>query len=98
MVGGGAGDLEHLEVAPSLPRGAATATATGAPGGARMSAVASRDPFQPVLGDDIGPTTAQRVRSGVALAAILLVLGLLAALALGLALVVMWAIFTAALG
>jgi hypothetical protein len=63
-----------------------------------MSLVAHRDPFQPVLGDDIGPTTAQRVRSGAVLVATLVVLGLLAALALGLALVVMWAIFTAALG
>jgi hypothetical protein len=63
-----------------------------------MCVVADRDPFQPVLGDDIGPTTAQRVRSGVVLVATLVVLGLLAALALGVALVVTWAIFTAALG
>jgi hypothetical protein len=60
--------------------------------------VASRDPFQPVLGDDIGPTTAQRVRSGVVLGATLVALGLLAAMAIGLALVVLWAAFTAALG
>src|SRR5690349_23074297 len=72
----------------SLPRGRAAATATRGPGGARMSAVASRDPFQPVIGDDIGPTTGQRVRSGVVLGLTLLVLGLLAALALGFALVV----------
>lgn len=60
--------------------------------------MADPDPFQPVLGDDIGPTTAQRVRNGAVLGATLVVLGLLAALAIGLALLVLWATFTAALG
>ena len=43
-------------------------------------------------------TTGLRIRSGVVLVVTLAILGLLAALALGLALVVTWAIFTAALG
>lgn len=58
----------------------------------------SSDPFRPVLGDDIGPTRAQRARTGVALALVLVVLGLIAAAALGLAVVLLWAAFTAALG
>ena len=56
------------------------------------------DPFEPVLGDDIGPTRAQRALSGAALVALLVVLGVIAALALGLAVVLLWAAFTAALG
>jgi hypothetical protein len=60
--------------------------------------VASSDPFRPVLGDDIGPTPAQRTRTGLLLAVVLVVLGILAAAALGLAVVLLWAVFTAALG
>jgi hypothetical protein len=60
--------------------------------------VASSDPFKPVLGDDIGPTGAQRARNGLSLVVFLVVLGVLAAAALGLAAVLVWAVFTAALG
>jgi hypothetical protein len=63
-----------------------------------MVDVARSDPFEPVVGDDIGPSRAQRALNGVALLVLLVVLGVLAALALGLAVVLMWAIFTAALG
>ena len=60
--------------------------------------VTSSDPFRPVLGDDIGPTRAQRARTGAVLAVVLVVLGFVAAAALGLAIVLLWAAFTAALG
>ena len=60
--------------------------------------MASSDPFRPVMGDDIGPTGAQRARSGVSLFLVLVGLGIVAAGALGLAVVLLWAVFTAALG
>jgi hypothetical protein len=60
--------------------------------------VASSDPFRPVLGDDIGPTAVQRARTGFALVLLVVVLGVVAAAALGLAVVLLWAAFTAALG
>ena len=60
--------------------------------------VATSDPFRPVLGDDIGPTRVQRARNGIVLVVLLVVLGLLAALTLGLGVVLLWAAFTAALG
>ncbi len=56
------------------------------------------DPFRPVLGDDIGPTGAARARTGLALLVTLLGLGVLAAAVIGLAIVALWAMFTAALG
>ena len=56
------------------------------------------DPFQPLLGDEIGPSRAQRLRSGVVLAVFLVALGLVAAFLIGLAVVLLWAAFTAALG
>jgi hypothetical protein len=60
--------------------------------------VASSDPFRPVTGDDIGPTGAQRARSGLSLVVVLVALGIVAAGALGMAVVLLWAVFTAALG
>ena len=60
--------------------------------------VAHSDPFRPVLGEDIGPTSAQRARSGVELVVLLVGLGVLFAFALGLGVVLLWAVFTAALG
>jgi hypothetical protein len=44
----------------------------------------TRDSWQPVVGDDIGPTPAVRARSAVALAALLVFLGIAFAGALGL--------------
>lgn len=58
----------------------------------------SSDPFEPVLGDDIGPTRAQRARNGTGLVVMLVALGIAAAGALALAVVLLWAAFTAALG
>jgi hypothetical protein len=60
--------------------------------------VASSDPFKPVLGDDIGPSGVQRARNGLSLVVFLIGLGILAAGVLGLAAVLVWAAFTAALG
>jgi len=63
-----------------------------------MSVVASSDPFRPVLGDDIGPSHAQRARTSVTLVVVLAALGIVAAAVIGLAVVLLWAAFTAALG
>lgn len=56
------------------------------------------DPFRPVLGDDIGPTGFERVRSGTILAVVLVVLGIVAALTLGVAVLVAWTLLKTALG
>ena len=60
--------------------------------------MAHSDPFRPVLGEDIGPTSLQRARSGVALVVLLVGLGVMFALTVGLGVVLLWAFFTAALG
>ena len=60
--------------------------------------MASSDPFEPVLGDDIGPTRAERALSGAGLVLMLVALGVIAAGVIGLAVVLLWAAFTAALG
>jgi hypothetical protein len=52
--------------------------------GARMRGVTTTNQWQPIYGDDIGPTTSDRIRSGVGLGVVLAILG--AALAAGLAL------------
>jgi len=62
------------------------------------SAVTGSDPFEPVLGDAIGPTRARRALSGAGLFAVLVGLGIVAAAVIGLAIVLLWAAFTAALG
>jgi len=51
---------------------------------ARLSPVATSNQWQPIYGDDIGPTTSDRIRSGVGLGVVLALLG--GALAAGLAL------------
>ncbi|HEY6533464.1 MAG TPA: hypothetical protein VIY72_14240 [Acidimicrobiales bacterium] len=56
------------------------------------------DPFRPVLGDDIGPTGVQRARSGVVLAIVLVLLGIVAAVALGVIALVAWTLLKTALG
>lgn len=60
--------------------------------------VTSPDPFEPVLGEAIGPTRAERARNGAGLVLVLVALGVIAAGAIGLAVVLLWAAFTAALG
>lgn len=68
----------------SLPRRSDTSDATGCEYGAVRTVRRARDPWQPVVGDDIGPTRAVRTRSAVALFALLVMLGIAAAGALGL--------------
>jgi len=63
-----------------------------------MDPVAAPDPFVPVPLDDARPAPAVRARSGLALLGVLIVLGVIAALSIGLAVVLLWAAFTAALG
>ncbi len=56
------------------------------------------DPFRPLLGDEIGPTPAQRTRSGIGLVVLLVVLGVVGAAVVGVLTVVVTAAFKAALG
>jgi len=56
------------------------------------------DPFQPVLGDDIGPTGVQRARSGVLLAILVVVLGIVAAVSLAIVVLVVWTLVKTAVG
>jgi hypothetical protein len=63
-----------------------------------MGAVTRNDPFQPVLGDDIGPSGFQRARSGIVLAVVLVLLGIIAAVTLGVIALVAWTLLKTALG
>jgi hypothetical protein len=56
-----------------------------------MMAVTRNDPFQPVLGEDIGPTRVDRARSGV-------LLGIVAAVSFGVIALVAWTLLKTALG
>lgn len=63
-----------------------------------MTSVNTQSPWQPVYGDDIGPTGLQRLRTGVILFVVLVVLGLLLAAGLGLAVVSLFGLFGATVG
>jgi hypothetical protein len=63
-----------------------------------MGAVTRNDPFQPVLGDDIGPTGWQRARSGLVLSVVLVLLGVVAAITFGVVALVAWTLLKTALG
>jgi hypothetical protein len=63
-----------------------------------MLPVTRNDPFQPVLGEDIGPTRVDRARSGVLLAIVLLLLGMVAAVSFGVIALVAWTLLKTALG
>lgn len=63
-----------------------------------MAPVNAQNPWQPVYGDDIGPTGWQRLFNGVLLGAALVVLGVLLAVGLGLAVVALFGLFGAAVG
>lgn len=52
--------------------------------GARIRGVTTTNQWQPIYGDDIGPTTSDRIRSGIGLGVVLALLG--GALAAGVAL------------
>jgi hypothetical protein len=63
-----------------------------------MTPVNAQSPWQPVYGDDIGPSVPQRVRTGVTLGVVLVVLGVLLAAGLGLTVVALFGLFGAAVG
>lgn len=67
----------------SLPRSRDTSAASGCEYGAVRTVRRTPDPWQPVVGDDIGPTPAVRARRAVALFALLVFLGIAVAGALG---------------
>ena len=56
------------------------------------------DPWQPIYGDQIGPTRAQRTRSALLLVLLLVVLGTLLAAAIGVAVIAVLALFGASFG
>ncbi len=67
-------------------------------GDARMCGVTAKNQWQPVYGDDIGPTTSERIRSGVVLGIVLVVLGAGLAAGLTLSVVALFGLFGATVG
>jgi hypothetical protein len=65
---------------------------------ARMSLVTANNQWQPIYGDDIGPTTSDRIRSGVSLSVVLVVLGITLAGGLALSVLVLFGLFGASIG
>lgn len=63
-----------------------------------MDAVTAQNPWQPILGDDIGPTRADRTRSAIALGTTIIVLGLALAASLGIMVLVLFALVGATVG
>lgn len=63
-----------------------------------MGAVTTQNPWQPILGDDIGPTRADRARSAVALGTVIIILGLALAATLGIIVVTLFALVGATVG
>jgi hypothetical protein len=58
--------------------------------------VIANNQWQPIYGDDIGPTTSDRIRSGVGLGVILVILGTALAAGLALSVVALLGLFGAA--
>jgi hypothetical protein len=58
--------------------------------------VIANNQWQPIYGDDIGPTTSDRIRSGVGLGVILVILGTALAAGLALSVVALFGLFGAA--
>jgi len=63
-----------------------------------MNTVTTKNQWQPIYGDDIGPTTPQRIRAGVALGVVLIVLGVAFAAGLVLSVVAFFGLVSAAAG
>lgn len=63
-----------------------------------MREVTAKNQWQPIYGDDIGPTTSERVRAGVVLAVVLIVLGIAFAAGLVLSVVAFFGLVSAAAG
>ncbi len=60
--------------------------------------VTASNQWQPIYGDDIGPTTSDRIRSGVSLGVVLVILGTALAAGLALSVVVLFGLFGASIG
>jgi hypothetical protein len=58
--------------------------------------VIANNQWQPIYGDDIGPTTSDRIRSGVGLGVILVILGTALAAGLAFSVVALFGLFGAA--
>jgi hypothetical protein len=65
---------------------------------ARMCLVTASNQWQPIYGDDIGPTTSERIRSGVGLGVVLVILGTALAAGLALSVVELFGLFGASIG
>lgn len=63
-----------------------------------MVAVTANNNWQPIYGDDIGPSTSDRIRSGVGLGVVLIILGTALAAGLALSVVALFGLFGAAVG
>jgi hypothetical protein len=61
-----------------------------------MWEVTANNQWQPIYGDDIGPTTSDRIRSGVVLGVILVILGTALAAGLVISVVALFGLFGAA--
>jgi hypothetical protein len=66
--------------------------------GARIRGVKTTNQWQPIYGDDIGPTTSDRIRSGVGLGVVLSILGVGLAAGLALSVAVLFGLFGAVAG
>lgn len=82
----------------SLPRSRDTSDATGCEYGEVRTARRNREQWQPVIGDDIGPTPAVRARHTAALFALLVFLGIAVAGALGVVALVLLTLAGASIG
>lgn len=65
---------------------------------ARMLGVTAKNQWQPIYGDDIGPTKSDRIRSGVGLGVVLVILGTALAAGLALSVLALFGLFGAAVG
>lgn len=63
-----------------------------------MVAVTAKNQWQPIYGEDIGPSTSERLRSGLVLGIVLFVLGLGLAAGLTLAVIALFGLFGATVG
>lgn len=65
---------------------------------ARMVGVTAKNNWQPIYGNDIGPSTSDRIRSGVGLGVVLVILGTALAAGLALSVLALFGLFGAAVG
>lgn len=63
-----------------------------------METVTTKNDWQPIYGEDIGPTTSDRIRSGVGLGVVLVVLGVVFAAGLVISVVALLGLVQAAAG